>query len=48
MTKFIVSTWSTALMGISKDYTEDIGSLGSFVYLRDRLQFIESEQAIHA
>ncbi len=31
MTKFTVSTWTTALMATSKDYTEDIGGSGSFV-----------------
>ena len=31
MTKFTESTWTTALMATSKDYTEDIGGSGSFV-----------------
>ena len=35
-------------MAISKDYIEDIGSLGlSVCYLWDRLRGIEIEQAIH-
>ena len=32
MTKFTVSTWSTALMAILKDCTNDIGNSGSFVH----------------
>lgn len=32
MTKFTVSTWSTAPTATSKDYTKDTGNLGSFVF----------------
>ena len=41
MSKFIVSTWSTALTATSKDYTKDIGSLGLSALLVTELEVLK-------